>query len=176
MLARSKIAISRSRPDGKVAVIFAMWGEHHRLRPRSADNPTGEDALRVKLDQLDWLLADTDVTWQLLPVDDGCPHGSADIATEMAGAAPPGRPRDLLSLTDALPAAAGPLAGLASADDSRKGGALVLGALHALAHDADAWCSPMPTTRSIWANSDCCSSPGPNGAPVVLGDRKSGAP
>jgi hypothetical protein len=66
----------------RVAVVFAMWGEHHRLLPRSADNPHGEDSLRVKLSQLDWATAGT-------PVDDsrkagavilGCMHALADGA------------------------------------------------------------------------------------------------
>ena len=38
----------------KIGLVFAMWGEQNRLRPKTADNPNGEDALRVKLHQLDW--------------------------------------------------------------------------------------------------------------------------
>ena len=174
MLARSRIAVDRSPPRGTVAVIFAMWGEHHRLRPRTPDNPTGEDALRVKLDQLDWLLADTDITWQLLPVDDGCPHDSAGIAAEMAAQHPLGERVTVLSLADALPAAAGPLAGLASADDSRKGGALILGALHALAHDADAVVFTDADNSVDLGQLGLLLEPWSDGAPVVLGDRKSG--
>jgi hypothetical protein len=174
MLALSKIAVRRARPSGTIAVIFAMWGEHHRLQPRTRDNPTGEDALRVKLDQLDWLLADSDVTWQLLPVDDGCPHGSAAIAAGMAEQHPLGDRVTVLSLPLALPAAAGPLAGLASADDSRKGGALVLGALHALAHDADAVVFTDADNSVDLAQLGLLLEPWTDGAPVVLGDRKSG--
>ena len=31
----------------KIAVVFAMWGEHNRLHPKSADNPNGENSLRI---------------------------------------------------------------------------------------------------------------------------------
>ena len=57
----------------KVAVVLAMWGEQNRLKPKSDDNPTGEDSLHTKLNQLDWLFADTQVDWTLVPVDDGDP-------------------------------------------------------------------------------------------------------
>ena len=174
MLARSKLALRRARPSGTIAVIFAMWGEHHRLRPRADDNPTGEDALRVKLDQLDWLLADSDLTWQLLPVDDGCPHGSASIASDMAAQHPLGDRVTVLSRPDALPATAGPLAGLASADDSRKGGALILGAIHALAHDADAIVFTDADNSVDLGQLGLLVEPWAAGTPVVLGDRKSG--
>jgi hypothetical protein len=48
----------------EIAVVFAIWGEHNRLRPRSPDNPNGEDALRIKLQQLAWLTAGTPVAWR----------------------------------------------------------------------------------------------------------------
>jgi hypothetical protein len=38
-----------------------MWGEHHRLLPRSKATPHGEDSLHVKLDQLGWATAGTPV-------------------------------------------------------------------------------------------------------------------
>ncbi len=174
MLARSKATIGRGGIRGDVAVIFAMWGEHHRLRPRSAENPAGEDSLRVKLDQIDWLLAGSDVSWRLLPVDDGCPHDSAGIATEMADQHRLGDRVSVLSLGDALPADDGPLAGLVSTDDSRKGGALVHGALHALDHGADAIVFTDADTSVDLGQLGLLLGPWAGGAPVVLGDRKSG--
>lgn len=138
-----KLALSRQELlaldwTGRVAVVFAMWGEQRRLRPRSADNPTGEDSLHVKLDQLDWLFAGTAIDWSLLPVDDGDPDDSATIAAERAALHPSGDRVTVLRLDDVVPAADGALATLDHVDDSRKGGAIVLGALHALERDADA--------------------------------------
>ena len=122
----------------QLGVVFAMWGEQQRLHPRSDDNPHGEDLLRVKLRQLDWATRDTPIQWRLYAVDDGCPHGSGRIAREIA-AGHPLRERVRISfLADALPAASGPLAGLASADDSRKGGAVIHGCSQALAEGVSA--------------------------------------
>ncbi len=151
-----------------------MWGEHHRLLPRSDDNPTGEDSLRTKLDQIDWLLHDTDLSWRLFPVDDGCPHDSMAIARAMAEDHPLGDRVTVFSLADALPASGGPLAGLASADDSRKGGALVLGAVRALAHGADAIVFTDADNSVDLGQLGLLIEPWMVGTPVILGDRKSG--
>lgn len=157
----------------RIAVVFAMWGEHHRLLPRSDDNPHGEDSLRVKLAQLEWATRDTCVDWRLYAVDDGCPHGSAAIAREIAEAHPSRERVSVLELADALPAKDGPLAGLASPDDSRKAGAVILGCMQALADGADA---------VIYTDADNSVHLGQlgllvrpfveQGARVVLGDRK----
>ena len=74
----------------KIGVVFAMWGEQNRLRPKSPDNPNGEDALRVKLAQLAWATAGTAVTWQLYAVDDGDPHDSGALAARIAAGHPLG--------------------------------------------------------------------------------------
>ena len=122
----------------QIAVLFAMWGEQNRLRPRSADNPNGEDALRVKLAQLDWATRGTPVRWTLYAIDDGDPHGSGHLAREIAAGHPLGDRVQVRFLTEALPAADGPLRALVSADDSRKGGAIIYGAMCAIADGADA--------------------------------------
>ncbi|RJX71393.1 glycosyltransferase [Vibrio sinensis] len=136
----------------KLAVVFAMWGEHNRLEPKDANNPNGEDSLRTKVTQLEWATKDTKVEWSLYAVDDGCPHNSAQIAREIAN----GMDYELenallpysqcslverlhiLELSDALPTKSGPLANLANANDSRKGGAIILGCQSALDNGADA--------------------------------------
>lgn len=137
-LARSKAAVTDLGWSGSLAVVFAMWGEHRRLRPRTADNPAGEDALATKLDQLDWLLGDTGVEWSVVAVDDGDPADSAAVAREQADRHPRGRRVEVLRLAEALPAPDGPLARLTDVDDSRKGGAIVHGAAHAVEAGADA--------------------------------------
>ncbi|MEF1229282.1 glycosyltransferase [Vibrio fortis] len=124
----------------KIGVVFAMWGEHNRLIPKSADNQHGEDSLRTKVEQLQWVTEGTNVDWTLYAVDDGCPHGSADIARSIKQTYDAGTQAKVkvLKLEDALPAASGALRNLASADDSRKGGAIILGCEQSLEDGVDA--------------------------------------
>jgi glycosyltransferase involved in cell wall biosynthesis len=122
----------------KLGVVFAMWGEQNRLRPKSDDNPNGEDALRVKLDQLAWATAGTPIEWTLYVVDDGCPYGSGQLAQQIAAGHALGSHVRVLFLADALPTETGPLQALNSADDSRKGGAIVYGCMQAIADGVDA--------------------------------------
>lgn len=121
-----------------IAVVFGMWGEQNRLRPRSADNPNGEDALRVKLEQMAWATAGTPVNWTLYPVDDGCPYDSGKLAQEIAADHPLGAHVNVMFLANALPADSGPLKTLESANDSRKAGAVILGAMQAIEDGANA--------------------------------------
>jgi hypothetical protein len=172
-LVDSRRWIAKSQPALRIGIVFAMWGEHNRLRPRSADNPYGEDLLRVKLEQLEWVTAGTPVDWTLYAVDDGCPHGSAAIARNIAADHRLKDRVEVLELASALPAAGGPLAALGSADDSRKAGAVILGCSRALEKGADA---------VVYTDADNSVHLGQlglllrpwrdDGARVVLGDRK----
>lgn len=172
LVASRRWLVSNTRPV-RIGVVFAMWGEHRRLLPRTDGNPNGEDSLRVKLAQLDWATADTTVDWRLYAVDDGCPHGSGSLAREIAGEHPASGRVGVLDLADVLPAESGPLSGLASADDSRKAGAIILGCMLALSDGADA---------VVYTDADNSVHLGQlglllrpwidDGAPVVLGNRK----
>ena len=172
-LALSKQELSTLKWSGRLAIVFAMWGEQRRLRPRDNANPTGEDSLHTKLDQLEWLFADTNVDWTLLPVDDGDPDDSASIALERADLH---RLRDhvtVLRLSDVVPGDTGALATLRHVDDSRKGGAIVHGAVHALDHRADA--IVMTDADNSVHLGQIGSLLGPfvrDGAGAVIGDRK----
>ena len=84
LLASSKKWLLQNKQPKKVAVVFAMWGEQNRLLPNSPDNPNGEDSLVAKLEQLDWAAKDSKIDWHLYAVDDGCPHGSGEIAKRVA--------------------------------------------------------------------------------------------
>ncbi len=138
LLARSRRWIHAKKPETHVGIVFAMWGEQNRLLPASAENPNGENSLVTKLEQLDWATRDApDLKWTLYAVDDGCPHGSAAIASKLAAGNPLGDRVRVLSLADALPAESGPLRNLASADDSRKAGAIILGAMQAIEDGAN---------------------------------------
>ena len=137
-LAISRLQVLRLEDKLKVAVVFAMWGEQNRLRPRSESNPNGEDLLRTKIDQLAWCTQGTDVTTRIYAVDDGCPHGSGTIAQEIVEASSLQDQVEVLHLQDALPTSEGPLRELKSANDSRKAGAIILGCMQALKDGYDA--------------------------------------
>lgn len=173
LLAQSRQWMQSNRKPVRIAVVFAMWGEHNRLLPKSESNPHGENSLVTKLEQLDWACHNTPVDWHLYAVDDGCPHCSGDLAREVAAGHPLGAKVTVLSLSDALPVPDGPLKGLAAADDSRKAGAIILGAMHAIDDGVDA---------VIYTDADNSVHLGQIGillepavereVPVVLGNRK----
>lgn len=174
----ARLAESRRRVQAlgdaapSIQVQFAMWGEHNRLRPRTDDNPVGEDSLRVKLDQLAWLLGDTAVDWRLVAIDDGSPDEDWTTATEMAMQHDEGHRVLVLRLDDAIPTDAGPLAGLAHVDDSRKGGAMVMGAHWALADGMDAVVLTDADNSVDLGQLGLLLGPFVDGTEVVVGDRK----
>ncbi|HSJ43731.1 MAG TPA: hypothetical protein VK923_03510 [Euzebyales bacterium] len=174
-LAESRRLVADEALDvGEIVVQCAMWSEQRRLRPRDDDNPPGEDALRVKLDQLDWLLSDTPVHWRFQAIDDGCPDDSAGVAERMAAEHVLGDRVDVLRLADAVPADSGPLRGLADVDGSRKGGAMILGARTAMEAGADAVVLTDADTSVDLGQLGLLLAPFVAGAQVVIGDRKHG--
>lgn len=65
-----------------------MYGETGRMVPRAA-HPHGEDFVRAKVRQLDWLTGGLPgVTWSIIACDDGCTDrpSSADLMTDIAAA------------------------------------------------------------------------------------------
>ena len=94
-------AAARSRqrlgePGGPIhlTVVWAMYGETGRMVPR-AEHPHGEDFVRAKVRQLDWLTGGLpSVTWSIIACDNGCPDqpSSADLMTDIAAAE--GYPRE----------------------------------------------------------------------------------
>jgi hypothetical protein len=169
-----RLVVNEALDVGMIVVQCAMWGEQRRLRPRDDDNPLGEDALRVKLDQLDWLLSDTPVCWRLQAIDDGCPDDSAGVAERMAADHVLGDRVDVLRVADAVPADSGPLRGLADVDGSRKGGAMILGAETAMEAGADAVVLTDADTSVDLGQTGLLLAPFAAGAQVVVGDRKHG--
>jgi len=120
-----------------IGVVYAMWGEQNRLLPKSKNNPNGEDSLRTKITQMNWVTADTPIDWTLYAVDDGCPYNSGRIAQEMADSHLHGGKVSVLFLNEAVPTDKGPLRELKSADDSRKAGAIILGCMQAISDGKD---------------------------------------
>lgn len=124
-----------------LSVVWAMYGETGRMVPRSA-HPHGEDFVRTKVRQLDWLTNGLPgVTWSILACDDGCPDqpSSADLMADIAVAA--GYPSEghrsvtVLKLADVI---AGDVSispafdRLSSTEQSRKGGSILAGLAAAL--------------------------------------------
>ena len=136
-IVESKKFLLSNKQGVTLGVVFAMWGEQNRLLPKTTDNPNGEDLLRVKLQQLDWITRDSGITWTLYAVDDGCPHGSGKIAEEIISNDHLNEHAKVLYLSEAIPSEHGPLAGLKSVNDSRKGGAIILGCLEAINDGAE---------------------------------------
>ena len=70
--ARSRRRLGELTGPVHLTVVWAMYGETGRMVPR-AEHPHGEDFVRAKVRQLDWL---TDglpgVTWNIIACDDGC--------------------------------------------------------------------------------------------------------
>jgi hypothetical protein len=123
-----------------LSVVWAMYGETGRMVPRW-EHAHGEDFVRVKARQLDWLTDATTVTWSVVAVDDGCPDRppSAEVMERIVAAE--GYPAEghrgitVLRLADVL--ADGPSIGpafdrLTSPEQSRKGGSILVGLTHAL--------------------------------------------
>nr|QCL09182.1 hypothetical protein pC5.7b_315 [Rhizobium rhizogenes] len=131
-LVQSKIAVARISRPVNLGVVFAMWRESKRLRERSHDNPSGEDCLRFKVEALEWLFSSSSVKWKLYAVDDGCPEGSAGIASEIVRRNGWESKIVISELVSGFPYRSLPLEFLASADDSIKGGAIILGAQTAI--------------------------------------------
>ncbi len=138
-LAASRALLREIAEPTHVSVVFAVYKEHLRILP-AAEHPAGEDLVREKLKQLRWLFAPTPRhSWDLTVVDDGCPEGSGEkiqaILDDFAEAEEEVR---VLFLKDAIDNREPIVEGLASTDDSRKGGSIRLGLWHATQVDRPA--------------------------------------
>jgi hypothetical protein len=142
-VAAEAIAVARSRrrlgeltAPIHLTVVWAMYGETGRMVPRAA-HPHGEDFVRAKVRQLDWLTGGLPgVTWSIIACDDGCPDrpSSADLMTDIARSE--GYPKEghrsvtVLRLADLI---GGDISispafdRLTSTDQSRKGGSILAG-------------------------------------------------
>jgi hypothetical protein len=132
--ARSRRRLGELTGPVDLTVVWAMYGETGRMVPRSV-HPHGEDFVRAKVRQLDWLTGDLPgVTWSIIACDDGCQDrpSSADLMTDIAAAegypAEGHRSVTVLRLADLIgggisisPA----FDRLTSTDQSRKGGSIL---------------------------------------------------
>ena len=120
--------------------IFAMYGEQNRIQTK-AGHKNGQDFIRMKVKQPDWLFEGEDASksWEILAVDDGCPHDSKTLARKIIS--DEGYKNvSVLDLEDAVRDGVAFFAerGLkAGCKESRKGGAILYG-LHTAASRAAA--------------------------------------
>ncbi len=63
----------------KLAILMNLIHEQNRLKPSSEKNPNGENSLKNKIDQLNWLLKDTEIEYRLIYVSGNCPWGSDGV-------------------------------------------------------------------------------------------------
>jgi hypothetical protein len=142
--ARSRCRLAELTGPIRLTVVWAMYGETGRMVPR-AQHPHGEDFVRTKVRQLDWLTQGLPgVTWNIIACDDGCPDSpsSADLMMEIAAAEgyPSEGPRSVTVLRLAEVIASGTRISpafdrLTSTDQSRKGGSILAGLAAAVAAD-----------------------------------------
>jgi hypothetical protein len=185
-VARSRRRLSELPGPIHLTVVWAMYGETGRMVPRAV-HPHGEDFVRTKVRQLDWLTADLPgVTWSIIAVDDGCPDrpSSADLMTEIAAAE--GYPRKghrgvtVLRLADVI---AGDVSispafdRLTSTDQSRKGGSILAG-LAAAVGTAPARANGAGRHVVCYTDADLSANLAQLGslaAPVAVGDQVAGS-
>jgi hypothetical protein len=184
--ARSRRRLAELAGPVHLTVVWAMYGETGRMVPR-AEHPHGEDFVRAKVRQLDWLTAGLPgVTWNIIAVDDGCPDrpSSADLMTDIAAAegypAEGHRSVTVLRLAeviaDDIPVSPA-FDRLTSTDQSRKGGSILAGLATAVrtgparANDAGRHVACY-TDADLSAN---LAQLGSLAAPVVAGDKVAGA-
>ncbi len=137
-----KLALSRSRVllwpgPAHLSVVFAVYKEHQRILG-SDQAAGGEDFLRRKVHQLEWLFAGRkDLTWDMYVVDDGCPEGSGRIAQEIIDEDDLGGRVRVLFLAEAIKQGLPVVSSLADTAQSMKGGSVELGMWTAAEQDRD---------------------------------------
>jgi len=178
--ARSRRRLAGLTGPVHLTVVWAMYGETGRMVPRAA-HPHGEDFVRAKVGQLDWLTGGLPgVTWSIIACDDGCPDrpSSADLMTSIVAAEgyPAAGHRSVTVLRLAEVIAGGiPISPafdqLTSTDQSRKGGS-ILAALAAAVRAGPAQANGCYTDADLSAN---LAQLGSLAAAVVAGDKVAGA-
>jgi hypothetical protein len=184
--ARSRRRLGELTGPVQLTVVWAMYGETGRMVPRT-EHPHGEDFVRAKVRQLDWL---TDglpgVTWSIIACDDGCQDrpSSADLMTDIAAAegypSTGHRSVTVLRLAEVIgsditisPA----FDRLTSTEQSRKGGSILAGLAAAVGTDP---ARANGAGRHVVSYTDADLSAnlaqlGSLAAPVVAGDQVVGA-
>ena len=184
--ARSRRRLGELAGPVHLTVVWAMYGETGRMVPRAV-HPHGEDFVRAKVRQLDWLTGGLPgVTWSIMACDDGCPDRppSADLMTDIAAAEgyPSTGHRGVTVLRLAEMIGGGfsispAFDQLTSTDQSRKGGS-ILAALAAAVGTDPARANAAGRHVVCYTDADLSANLAQLGslaAPVVAGDQVVGA-
>ncbi len=129
--ALSKMYVKQIDYPLHVSLVLAMYNEHNRIRPKSSDNPNGEDFVRRKMKQMEWLLKDSPLNFNMILVDDGCPKQSGEKAQEIIEKEGYKNAK-VLYLDDGIKRQSVVIKGLKATSDSRKGGSIQYGMWQAL--------------------------------------------
>jgi hypothetical protein len=179
--ARSRRRLAELTGPIHLTVVWAMYGETGRMVPRT-EHPHGEDFVRAKVRQLDWLTRGLPgVTWSIIACDDGCSDqpSSADLMTQIAAAE--GYPKEghrsvtVLRLAEVIAngtSISPAFDRLTSTDQSRKGGSILAGLAAAVGSGP---AQPAGTGRHVVSYTDADLSAnlaqlGSLAAPIVGGD------
>ncbi len=126
-IAKSKMLARQTAAPLHISIVFAVYKEHNRIK-RASEHPHGEDFLRKKVRQLQFLFEDSpNITWEMIIVDDGCPEKSGAIAQEIVRSEQLQDKVRVLFLADAIRQKLPPVQGLQSTAGSQKGGSVVYG-------------------------------------------------
>ncbi len=126
-LAISKHCINAISVPTEITVVFAVYAETTRMM-NAQQHPDGEDCVRRKVEQLDWLVADNPNThWHMEIVDDGCPEGSGALALQTIGELGRQAQISVHYLEHGIRADHPACTALAQCADSQKGGAIAYG-------------------------------------------------
>jgi hypothetical protein len=184
--ARSRQRLGELAGPIHLTVVWAMYGETGRMVPRAV-HPHGEDFVRAKVGQLDWLTRGLPgVTWSIIACDDGCQDqpSSADLMADIAAAegypAQGHRSVTVLRLAELIGGGISispDFDRLTSTGQSRKGGS-ILAALATAVRTGPA--RPNGAARHVVCYTDADLSAnlaqlGSLAAPVVAGDQVAGA-
>ena len=125
-LALSKTQLNALTSQIHLTVVVPLFKEHNRIQSKEV-HPDGEDFIRRKVAELNWLYGSkADDNFDLIFVDDGCPEKSGLIASNIIAKEGYDNVRVLFlehAIASGLPIAKG----LKSTADSQKGGAIQYG-------------------------------------------------
>lgn len=143
--AESKMQMKDCGPFHMVC-LFAMYGEQNRIQQK-AGHPNGQDFIRMKVKQLEWLFSGEEgKTWEIVAVDDGCPNDSKTLARKVVEAENLGDRVKVLDLEDAVKEGLPYFTerGLKTGcKESRKGGAILYGLYTAATRQVAAGAPPL---------------------------------
>lgn len=138
-IAKSKLLLRNLDKKISLSIVFALYNEQNRILDRSS-HPNGENFIKNKIDQLNWLFEEVDdlVDWEMIIVDDGCPHNSGAIAQKMIEEYFRDYNIEVLFLEEAIKNHLPIVKNISSTRESQKGGAVIYGMWKAVRDNSSA--------------------------------------